>query len=740
MSPNRQRRIATGQGLSTVLAARDFTILAMGSIIVFAVGLMAILQHAKFPAGQTLFTALALPPMVAALITRGRDVSRWLAIGALLLICTSTMFASTTTNARITASVLIFMTCSFGLVSLTGGWRWIWMGSLALLWAAITPAVPLPVEVNGYLVNARWLTLPQLLVAGPWLASAWSAELERTRLRDEIADSRIATLLASIAYRERVRVWREQLTRIHETVLNDIRSVLDSPNIDWQRLRNQLAQRTPTAPPLQPRNTIAGLLEDIREADSLGSMLLIGPMVELRLSDEAASMLRAVLLELIRNLRRHSGATHISAFSVRDSREVRILLRHNGHTAAERGAAGIGLGVVINDALPALRARLELTEDTTSLRLPQEATEQATTPTLHPDTWRVVIATAAAGNAIGGMGHYLLAAFAYGTAGLLLATCALVTAGIAAVATWRRRALSPLLTLVAISAATAAPLIASSMVATCSRIGLLIVISTLSSIGAAAVVVWAPSARWMWLVAGSALGLLQLGNTARENCAHAATPGLLTALVAPLLSGIVIAGLRWSARQQRAFETEQADAVRQSAAASAARDFGDALYEAVGSATNLLRDAAKHESLTDEMRARLRCYDGEIRASIQVDPENAGAFARTGRELVHAATAHGIAVRVLALRDSGDRRPLPESVLAMMQHMVLAASDGSASVQAFAGPGEDTLVITASHATIAVAGIPRDWREEFEDGIADLDASDPEAPAMLMVQRRTSGS
>lgn len=735
MSPRPRRLAGTGQGLTTVLEARDFTILTMGTIIVLSSNALALVDHAKFAVGQSALTALALPLLITALLLRGRDVARWLAISAMVLVCASTIFASTTTNARITASVLIFMVCSFGLVSLNGRWRWLWLAAAAVLWSVITPAVPLPIAVGDVVVNARWLTLLQLLVAGPWLAIAWGAELDRIRLRDEIAESRLANLLASIAYRERLRVWREQLTHIHETVLNDIRSVLDSPAVDWRRLRSQVAQRTPTAPPSQPRNTIEAMLEGIRDADAWGDALLIGPMAELRLSDERASTLRAVLLELIRNLRRHSGATQISAFSVQEARQVRILLRHNGQTDAHRGAAGIGLGVIVHDAIPALQGTLELSEDTTSLRIPQDPPEQPSVTPLHPDTWRVVLATGAAGNAIGGSGHYLLMALAYGTPGMLMAACAFITAAVATAASWQRRALSPVVMIVASTTAALVPLLASSMISTCSRAGLPIVVSTLSSIGAAAVVVWAPSPRWMWLIAGSALGMLHLGQTARDACAQAATPGLLAALAAPVFSAVVFAGLRWSVQQQRGLDDERSEAVRVSAAVTAARDFGAALHEAVDSATELLREASRSESLTPETRMRLRCRDAEIRASIQVDPETAGTFARVGRELVRHACEQGIPVRVLALRDSGDRRPLPDDVLDAMRQLLAASTEGDASVQALGAPGQDTLVISTSQRAVLRTGLAQAWSVSFTDGMADLDASDPAAPATLMVQR-----
>lgn len=321
MSPNRVAAPDPGSEMSTVLATRDFTVLSMASIIVFGAGLVAIQGFAVFPRVQALMAIGAMPVALLALALRKRAVSRGLAVGAAVAICASTTFATTTSNARISASVFMFIVTSLGIVSLPARWHWRWVAGMAVMWSSITPRAPMPVEVQGVVVNARWLTLAQFVCSAAWLIVVWRAELERIQLRDDISESRMRGVLSAVAHRERVRVWRESLTRIHETVLNDIRSVLDAATVDWPRLRQQLDARAPLVPPGRSDATLTEVLLTIREVEGMGDFLEVGPAADVELDAEQASTLRAVLLELIRNLRRHSGATHVAVF--RWQRQVR---------------------------------------------------------------------------------------------------------------------------------------------------------------------------------------------------------------------------------------------------------------------------------------------------------------------------------------------------------------------------------------------------------------------------------
>lgn len=736
MSPDQTAADARGHELDTVLATRDLTVLTMAGLVVASTCLLTLLQLPKYPTGQLLVSAPALPLMGLALWRRGRGRGLLPALLALLLIVTSTAFATTTSNARITASVIMFVTASLGIVALPDRWRWPWIGLVAALWSVITPAVALPVTFGGTTVNARWFTLAQLLSTCVWMAVAWPRELARVVERDRLAEARRRAALAAVAYRERVRVWRRALTHVHETVLNDIRSVLDNAQVDWGRLAGQLAERTPAAPPLAQQQTLRDTLHGVGRTDDLAAAVTVGAVPDLGLDEERATALRNAVIELCRNLIRHSHARRITISSHASEQRIRVSLRHDGRQSMQQGAAGIGAGVVLEDALAALGANLQVEPTSSVLILPTRRTGDSTRLPTAPDTWRVVLSAGAAGNAVGGVLHYAVAALAYGRTGVVLAGCGVIAAAAAAVTAVRRRSVAPWAILVPATAAVIAPMAASTLVTTCSAVELPLSVSTLASIGAAAVAVWAPSMRWAWPILANAVAMLYLGATVTRQCSHTATPGLIAAFIGPTLLVIVLLALRRALQQQGAAEAGRAREVREQAAAAAVRDFGRDLHDAIDAATALLRDSATRGHLAPEDRRRLRNLDASIRASIQVDPETAGALAMLARACVHQAVGAGIPVRVLALRDSGDRRPFPSEVEAVAQALLLASTEGDASVQVLGSPAEDVLVLVTTPAAVQRSGVDPLWSLALPDGDASLDCDDEEEQAMLFVRRR----
>ena len=90
----------------------------------------------------------------------------------------------------------------------------------------------LVVQVGDLSVNVGTVAVVQMVVAGTWLWWAWHAALDQAALRDARAAEQEQVITDSIALQERTRAWREAITRTHETILNDLRYVLRSPQID----------------------------------------------------------------------------------------------------------------------------------------------------------------------------------------------------------------------------------------------------------------------------------------------------------------------------------------------------------------------------------------------------------------------------------------------------------------------------------------------------------------------------
>jgi hypothetical protein len=143
-------------------------------------------------------------------------------------------------------------------------------------------------------------------------------------------------------------------------------------------------------------------------------------------------------------------------------------------------------------------------------------------------------------------------------------------------------------------------------------------------------------------------------------------------------------------------------------------------------------EIADGAEMTPAVRRRLKCLDGEIRSAIQVDPDRSGTTALAARELVRAAAAADLPVRVLSIHDSGNRRPFPEALLTVLRNLLLVPADPVPTIQVLSHGGDDVLVITTSTDAAWRVGLPEDWSVTVEDGEADIDYSDT---AIVMVRR-----
>lgn len=719
-----------------MLSARRSTIVAMA--VVMTMGSLAVfgIESYELPPMEWAVSLLAFPAVGLAWRARRSDAGMRWALVAIQLLAVSTAFSRPHADVRLGASVVLFVAADFGAVALRRRVRMAWLALVIITWSLIVPATPLPLTIGDIAFNARWATLSQLLLSAIWLSWMWDSEIRRVRRRDELTERRLEESVQSLAMRERLRVWRESLVRIHETVLNDIRSVIDVEHVEWKRLGAQLAGRDAVAPPATQPNDLTGIVESVIGAEDVGRFMRHHALPRITFSPERAAALRGLLLEFTRNLVRHSRADEVTISATRHGEFVDIRLQHNGAIDARSNVAGIGLGVVLADALAVLHGTVSTASHVTEIRLPVQPQDSDAELLVETSTWRAVLASGATGLAAGGLPHFLLVAAVFGSAGRWMALAAIVTVAIAMYATWKRRPPAPWVLAFGALTATSVPFMASALVDGCTNSHLPIIVSTLSTVALSATLVWAPGMRWWWLTAGSVIGTIRLAMATDLGCEPSGASSFLALLVAPVLLSIVYASQRESTARANRARSLSSQALLAAISVEASRALGTELHAAVREATQVLETAAAREGITEDERLRLRCLDAEIRATIQVDPESAGGFAQSCRELVHEASQVNIPVRVLTLRDSGDVRPLPEPVTEALRALLRASTAGEASMRVLTSPGEDRLVLTTSQAAAAASQLPTDWQVHFDDGSADLEFSDPDAPAMLMVQRR----
>lgn len=729
---------AQGVEFLSSLEARRTSIAAIGLLTASAALFILVTQYAAFPPGQARVTLLQIPLIALILIFRKRDLSAWFGIASLVTAALGTIYTDSNSDARISASTTIFIATYCGVVMLQGIWQPLWIVVMAALWTQITPVVVLPFTFGDIEVNLRWSTWVQLLVAGTWTMLVWNREYAKIRQRDEAALRMTNRRVEALATSERVRIWRESLVRVHETVLNDIRSVVDAAEIHGDRLTRQLRSSETYAPPQHSRISLSELIRPLNVMQS-EQRLIIGKLPDVHLGQQRATALRSAILEIMRNAYRHAGVTSLRIEAVADREAMHLSISSDSGTfAIPSNPSGIGTGVVLQEALATLQATLDQDAGVITVHLPWESSEQREEVIVDIEGGRALLAAIGAGNAIGGLLGYVAVAIAFGWQGKLMAIAAMFTAVVSIYAIWKRHALTPLLLIVTGAVATSVPIVARYLVESCDNVELLLIVTALASLGFFALLSLAPNLRWWIIGAPFIASLTVLNDRASGLCTDSVAPAILSAYSAPLLMGLTLVTTTMSLRRNAQLERIRLAEVRDSAAAEAATQLGEDLHTAVTTARAVLSEIARTGSIDAEQRLQLRCLDSEIRATIQVDPETSGGVALAARMAIHEASNQMVPTRVLVLRDSGDRRDLPPEVMTALRALLCAATDGSASVQILSNNEEDVLTLTLSESSRQRAGLPDGWTFDFESGIATVDAGSDSEAALFLVRRRVT--
>lgn len=730
-----------GEEWSAVQRALRTTSVVLGATALVTTGILALTPADPFPLWQLRIDLAILLLLIPMAIWRKSDVSAYLAVAGLYLLGVSTGFSVPLSDARLSASTVLFLASLGGILYLRGWWQAAWIGLIAITWSLVVPQVPLPADVLGRTVNLRWSSLLQILLASAWVASAWNREREQLLARDDVARRVEASVTEAAVARERIRVWRASLTRIHETVLNDIRSVLDADTLDGNRLRRQLQATDSAAPPQWGPTSLHQLVSTIGVSQEPGKRIIIGPLARVHLETERAAGLRNILIELLRNEFRHGRSSEVRVSATLDGDHLQVLLAHDAtEPDSERQPPGVGIGI-LQESASAIGAVVEREPQCTRVLLPLHISAEAVPSAQKLDVGRAVISSGTAGFAVGGTGSALALGLSGRPVAMLCAALTLLLLASAAWSTWQRRLPTSLL-IVCTVAATAVPLLMRALIDNCSDVALPVTVTTLASMAFATVVAWAPTVRWWWLAVGHAAGMLALTPLALAACPRSVVPPLLASLIAPSLLAVNFVALRRSAqREGRLVALRRREATEQ-AAADAARELGDQLHATIARVRSLLFAVADRGQASAETRRELRCLDADLRSALQVEPASSGAFARLARAAIHEAAQAKVPVLVRAIRDSGDPRALPEEVTAAVRGALLGSTDGEATVMVLPSGDADTLVITTSPAALFRAGLGDGWQCSYEDGSASVTGGADSEPAVLIVRRtpRTASS
>lgn len=732
-SPPRSEVATLRRGVSLAIAWGAASVIAV-VILVLAPGQLTLTSFAGVAAAALL--------AVAGLVWRRRAWGGWLSLGAIAVVL---VMGVVSPGARIDTLVMGTYTVAFLAILLTSRpWGLAWLGLGVLAMSIVVSRSDVLVVVGSLSINVGTVAVVQMVVAGMWLWWAWHAALDQALVRDARAREQEQAIAESIALRERTCAWRETITRTHETILNDLRYVLRSPAIDRVRLREQLlTTRDRRAQPpfggsvLTDADDLSGVRDRLR-ADFAGSLdvhVLSSGSVSARLAE-----VESVLVEIVRNISRHSDARRIDVTVHELDDDLRIIIEDDGSASTPPATPpGIGRSVVVEDALAARGARLEEEPHRSVITVPRDR-PQSTRPGL---TVPLLFSVILVGSSLGGSVQFLLLLAGASVTYLPVSLAACALTALAVITVLRGRAVGLAVVAPAALLASAVPWGLAAAQPICSEPPLVLTTINLSLNAFFAILLWARSP-WCWLLVSPALvGVLALNLLPAVACPLQGADVLLSSAIL-IPAALVLSWLskrsaaRWEREDHERWEVEIAEVARTEVDLDLARVLGDSIDQAWA----LMWGIAEGDEMDDAQRRRLRTVESSIRSSLQADPRTSGGFVLAAHEVVAAAAAQGVPVHVRALRGSPDPRPLDASLVARLIRITVDDDEAGASIHVFFDGYDDYLALTLPAVAAARGGFVAGWSDEVGDSAVEVEYVGDEgglaAEVTVMISRASS--
>ena len=547
-----------------------------------------------------------------------------------------------------------------------------------------------------------------------WSLTTESMRADRRFLREqEIAER-------SIANYQRTQVWRQAATRLHESALNVIAHVLGPGPIDRVRLAEQLPQTFTWRADLTPWDSQdladpshvsveSAIRSAIERVTGRIDVVIAEPLPDEPVAIPLSRVVVDAVTELIANADRHGRArTARIRAQVDASRMLRIDVFDDGIGLSDDVDPGIGTRTVLADRAGEFGGEFTLAAEPNggtraSLTLPLDPTSPPVEPSGRSwtpfDKARILVTTPLAGLVLIGMGSFALLPGSNTMPRDAAWLTAVLGIALACIAIWivlRRRHVPLAETLVLAPLPIALTALMLNGPHPCSSAPL--VATVLSFVGLATLLI----AAWGHFLAGAAtlvawaIAATALIRSYEPSCAITVGQALNNALiVTPIILGGAYLGGRAFLREERARAAQRAEQVAVLARVRAARDLESSVSDLTRQ-TRAALDAIVHGSdLTPELRHRLEVLDGRLRAAIQVDPMTSGGVALAARQIVEDSAADDRALLVRSLSSSPDHRPLPSSVIFLLESLVPDRGE-LAVLRAMTDGDEDHLAVSTT--------------------------------------------
>lgn len=701
--------------LATVRRASQISTLVIASSNIISFNLIFLFYSSDRTNLQFGVVFVSYAFLIFAMIFNKQNFSSALALISMTTTSITLTFYGPTLDIKAVGSTTIFLSVLLGITTLPKKWIPTWIIINVIHLAFLVTNLGIPTLFFGIELPVRTFSIVQLVVVSIWFYRAWFPQLEFVKARDILNKRLSESRDSAIELQERTRKWRELLVHTHETVLNDIRSVLDSKNLDYKELKKQLSSRQKMIKsPASANLNFSDLMAEAQEYLSIQVDLNIsGAGTEI--PHNVYSALRSVIVEVGRNFERHANATKIVSKASLVYGILRIELFHNGKDSTSSFESGIGQAIVVKETLDEINGKLFRRISGVELSIELKMRQPSNRNLGATDVGRIVVSAVSVGNAIGGIFFPLSLTLHSNFYEKLAGLSVIFLSVFAAVVNWKKVPLNRKYIIASLFVSVVQTITTNIALSTTQSIDLLAIISVLTGFALVSIIAWADSLRWWMAIVPWFIGIIAFRMQIDPETSGSAISSLNTGYGIPFFAGAIVFGLiRGNRRLIESEDLSQLE-IRERAAATAVADLAEELDTAIGEATKTLIAVSKEENISVANRNALRKFDSLIRAIIQVDPKTSSGFSQGALEIVRHAASAGVQIKVLTIRDQGTFATLREDVLEELKRIIENSKDAKSSIQVLANSESSILVLKISSSTAKRANI---------DGLSNLSSDE----------------
>lgn len=691
--------------LASVVSAARITTLGIAVLYVLPTNLILCYY---LPSRNALNLALLMTSYVlllTAILLRRKNIASVFALGSFFVTSNTTTFFGPTADIIATSAPGIFLSVILGISTLPKKWipTLVIVNSIHLIVMIIRVGIPAKMFANE--LPIRTFSIVQLLVVAVWFYHSWYKQLEFVKARDvlnrRLADSRES----AIALQERTRTWRELLIHTHETVLNDIRAVLDSKVLDFKELERQIRSRSKAiSQPQTVEPIFSDLMAEVQEQVQIQIDLNIsGAGTEI--PPNIYSALRAVIVEVSRNFERHAGATKIISKASLIYGILRIELFHNGKDSTSTFETGIGQGIVIRETLDEINGKLFRRISGVEISIALMMRQQITRTLSATDVIRTAVSTINVSNAVGGVLFPIVLMVQSNPMEKLAGLSTFLLTLLAAFINWKKLPLGKSFVLLSSVLASLHAIATFFSISETKFIDILAINSLTAGFALVSILTWVGAPKLWFAGLPWMFGLIAFRLQLNPETSQTAISSLNTSYGLPAFAAAAVLGVIQGQKRLQESEDLSQTEIREHAAATAVADLAKELDGAISQATKTLQEVSDEEKVSAANKNTLVRLDSLIRAIIQVDPKTSGGFSKAALEIVRHAFDHDVKIKVLTVRDQGLLIEIEDRILEELKRIVQSARDSKTSIQVLANSESSILVLKISSTTAKRASL-----------------------------------